>query len=164
MKYRKARDVEMLSTLIHEYAHAELHVYDNKELELPRNLEEYEAELVSFKVLKHFKVDIDKAKYIEHEYRKSSKDEINKYLSMERDCYLDCFVDRVINALSCNVKYINNIEDNNGNLYKYKVECPLCNHQWFYTRATKIIKNNAKNYSCGYCKKKSLDKLIVSKI
>lgn len=165
IKYKKNKTIDMLSTLIHEYTHAELHYYENKEDRVCSSLEEFEAEKVSFDVLKHFNINIDKTAEIKYYYDKSSKKDLEKYNSLNRSGLLKEFTEKIISAIGHNhevLKSLSYISDHADLLYKYKVKCTCCESVWYYNRKTRMIKEKAVGYHCTICGKKSLNKLIVS--
>lgn len=161
LRYRKDRVAEMLSTLIHEYAHAYLHCYGEDDEKLSSKIEEFEANKASFEVLNHFNINVENEKEIKYYYNKSSKmDKIN-YENLKRDWMLIDFKNRAVRAIEHNKSLLEIVSVNKNPIYKYKVECQLCKTSWRYTRKTKIIRENAEGYLCSLCGQKSLGQLIV---
>lgn len=161
LKYRKNRVMEMISTLIHEYVHAELHYYESGLQDIEVNLEEYEAERLSYEVLSHFSANVRKPRTIDYYYNQSDESQLVEYKSLNRETLLKDFLNRAINALNHEALLLKSIYNNNNPNYKYKVECPLCNRSWHYARKSEIIKQNGKGFMCSFCEEDSYDKLIV---
>ena len=168
LKYRKS-NLNMLTTLIHEYGHSCLHNINNKQgYILPENIKELEAEILSKEVLDLLGLKYQRALNYIILLEKCSDKEMNFWQTSNRKNQIHDLAKQIANVLTSRLALVNNLESSNiyrYKPYKYTITCPICGQTWKYKKASKIIKNNAKGSYCSKCgKDETLDKLIVEKL
>lgn len=167
LRYTK-NSLDLLNTLIHEYAHSCLHSKKKLNQSMSSNMKEVEAETVARKVFEKLNLKYTELSYIEKHLKKCSTKEIFHWEdSRKYEIYdLASTISSLISPKQNTINKLNSTDTiNKKEDYKYHVKCPLCKTTWKYKRKSNIIKTKAKNHYCNRCgKKDTLGKLTVSEI
>lgn len=168
IKYFKDRSVSMFRTLIHEYAHAKLHVIGTVGNSFSCNIKEIEAETVAKLVFLELKMDYTNYTYYIRKYeKKCSRQELLGYYEREdRKVLINKLVEEIIGIYKPMNKKLSYLSykpklKNNHNGYKYEISCPCCNQVWKYKKSNaKIVKSKGMGFYCKKCgREKTLNKL-----
>lgn len=162
LRYRK-NNLDMLRTLIHEYAHSFLHRKGVYGYELSKHMKEVEAETVAKNVFKILDLEYQNEWYIPKYLKRSTEDELKEFKSNKRQNLIKKLSRDISDTLYANIGLIMDL--NAKNEYKYKVSCECCENIWYYKNESKIIKNKAEGYWCRSCgKNKSINRLRIEKL
>ena len=160
LTYRKNNDLEMFSTLIHEYAHSYLH-YQSK---LHKIEKEIEAETVAEKVFEKFNIELER----HNKYIKRFKDKYiilnNKKFKFtkKREQEINNLVEKIFIILSPEKEKIsllrdkkkNEIKKRKVNKVKYEIVCKECGKVVAHRITLKGAISCCEKYLCGLCKSK----------
>lgn len=162
LRYKKSKPLSMLSTLIHEYAHALLHSYRDLDEVLHPCVEEYEAETVCKNVLAFFDIQSKQVNESVDFYLKQCKNlNLLHEIKSNREFFTMQACNMIIDALHGKEKVIKKIYQIENNNFNYKVECPVCLNKWYFREKSIFIKE-IMNYHCPHCgEDKTSGKLMV---
>ena len=166
LRYTK-NSLDLLNTLLHEYAHSCLHSKKTLNQSISSDMKEVEAETVARKVFETLNLKYTEISYIEKHLKKCSAKEVSNWEdSRKYEIYdLANIMSSLISSKQNTISKLNSTDTiNKKEDYKYHVKCPLCKTTWKYKRKANIIKTKAKNHYCSKCGKSTSGKLIVSEI
>ena len=160
--------LDLLNTLIHEYAHSCLHNKKILDKSISNNMKEVEAETVAKKVFEKLNLKYTELPYIDKHLKRCSAKEISYWEDCRKYEIYD-LANKISSLFFSKQNTINKLNStdtiNKKESYKYHVKCPLCKNTWKYKRKSNIIKTKAKKHYCPMCgKQNTLGKLIVSEL